>query len=125
MPKKSGELVISVLDGDKSKNNSNKELYWSNFLLDIEEFIKYYNTDSNEFDCENISLSEEMCFKIEEFIESYDISYFKFFISVFSLYLSRIDGTVGCILKTCISGVNNELYTIRKIDYLKRIIKMF
>ena len=113
------EVDINRLDGDKLKNKSNEKLYWSNFLSDIEEFIKYYNIDSDEFDCENISLSDEMLFKIEEFIEIYDISYFKFFISVFSLYLSRIDGTKGCILKTCISSVNNELYTILKVDYNK------
>ena len=101
------------------KNQSNEKSYWMNVLSDIEEYIKYYKIDSNEFDCENLSLSDETFFKIEEFIESQDISYFKFFISIFSLYLSRIDGTRGCILKTFSSSVTDELYTILKIDYNK------
>ena len=50
----------------------------------------------------------------------YNISYFKLFLSIFSLYLSRIDGTKGCILKT---NVPNEmkLYTLLKLDYTKEI----
>ena len=65
----------------------------------IEGFIKHYNVHSNQLDCYDLHLSKESFLEIEKFITKYDITHFEFFTSIFSIYLSRINQSDGCILK--------------------------
>ena len=97
------------------------KLYWKNQLDNCEGYIKNYNVVSHDFNSKKVVLSDELVSKIEKFTETKNISYFNFFISIFSLYLSRIDMTKGCILKTGISTDNYEfkLNTLFKLDYIK------
>ena len=98
------------------------ELFWVNTLTNIEDYIKHYKIDLKDISCEKFSLSDELFQKINKFTEKYEISYFKFLISIFALYLSRVDRTGGCILKSRILDEisKSELGTLLKIDYNKK-----
>ena len=75
-------------------------------------YVKFYNVGVKDHNSQKIQLSNDLILKINEFIKTNDISNFKFFTGVFALYLSRIDGTEGCILK-------NGADSIIIIDYIK------
>ncbi|WP_407461597.1 non-ribosomal peptide synthetase, partial [Methanobrevibacter sp.] len=100
--------------------NSREEEHFENKHLegnnpDLEEnsssigkYIKFHNVSSNNYESIKISLDNQ---RIDSFSNQYDCSKFEFLIAIFSLYLSRIDNTEGCILKTANS--------LLKIDYIK------
>lgn len=98
------------------------ELFWVNTLTNIEDYIKHYKIDLKDISCEKFSFSDDLFQKINKFTEKYEISYFKFLISIFALYLSRVDRTGGCILKSRILDEisKSELGTLLKIDYNKK-----
>ncbi|WP_461461168.1 AMP-binding protein, partial [Methanobrevibacter sp.] len=96
------------LDMYLNSNDFNKDLgFWEEFISNCGDYVKFYNIVSNDYKCIKIPLS-----KIEG-------NKFNFITGVFSLYLSRIDQTNGCILKSSIPKDNDDLdvSTLLKIDY--------
>ena len=88
--------------------------FWKNHLLDVDEFIKFYNVKSNNVDSKKININNE---KVSIFLNNHNTSKFYFIAAVFSLYLSKIDNTKGCVLKTNIKNV----HTLLKVDYAEDI----
>ena len=95
--------------------------YWEDRIFDVEDFARYYNVKSSNYRTMNFSIKNDF---LESFLKNYRFSKFQFFIAIFSLYLSRIDATRGCLIKT--SLFNNENHfsldaknTLLIIDYLK------
>lgn len=78
----------------------------------IGKYIKFYNVSSNNYKTIKISLDNQ---GLNSFSNQYGCSRFEFLIAIFSLYLSRIDSTEGCIFKTAVPAGN----AILKIDYIK------
>ena len=96
--------------------------YWKNHILDIGKYIKFYNIKSNNYNKINIPLNNET---IQNFLDENNISKFEYVTAIFSLYLSRIDRTKGCILKTILFQNNDDLgpfdiESILKIKYQKK-----
>ena len=110
-----------MIKDENSSEFSEDLLYWTETLSDIEGFIKHYNVHSNQLDCYDLHLSKESFLEIEKFITKYDITHFEFFTSIFSIYLSRINQSDGCILKTFISknGDDSRFNTLLKLLYNK------
>ena len=81
-------------------------------LKNKEAHVKFYNILVKDYDCKKIQFSNDLILKINEFVKTNNVSNYKFFTGIFALYLSRIDGTEGCILKT-----NADSIII--IDYVK------
>lgn len=90
--------------------NSEYYKYWNDYLSDINNFTKFYNLHSNNYNSKKLYFDD----KNIDFIKSIAISQFTFYTAIFSLYLSRVDGTEGCILKT---KVNDGLNSFLKIEY--------
>ena len=84
----------------------------NDLLKDKRKYVKFYNVKSKDHDFEKIQLSDDLTLKITEFTNKNNVSDFKFLTGIFALYLSRIDGTGGCILKN-----SKESFII--IDYDK------
>ena len=84
----------------------------NNLLKNRGKYVKFYNIESKYHNCEKIQLSSDLTLKIDEFCRKNNTSKLKFFTSIFALYLSRIDGTEGCILKN-----GKDSFII--IDYVK------
>ena len=91
--------------------------FWKEYLLGEMEYVKFYNLKSDN--CKSVKIpfdSEILCF----FLNENNVSKFNFFTAIFSLYLSRIDRSKGCLLKTIIPENNDfDKNTILKIDYNK------
>ncbi len=91
-------------------HNSEYYKYWNDYLSDINNFTKFYNLHSNNYNSKKLYFDD----KNIDFIKGIAISQFTFYTAIFSLYLSRVDGTEGCILKT---KVNDGLNSFLKIEY--------
>ena len=87
-------------------------VYWKNLLLDIGNYIKYYNIKSDNYQKQDIAFNND---SLNEFLSNHNISISNFISSVFSLYLSRIDNTQGSLLNTIINGKKSLI----DIPYLK------
>ena len=80
--------------------------YWKNNVSDIEDYVKFYNITSNNY--KNVKIP---------FNRPEDIK-FNFITAIFSLYLSRINQTKGCLLKTNIpKNKDLDINTLLKIEY--------
>ena len=90
---------------------SSEGSYCSNDLLEMKGYLKFYNVKSDKYSFKEISLKSNL---IDGFLDEYGVSQFAFFTSIFSLYLSRIDNTKGCLLKTVNDG---NIERLLKIDY--------
>ncbi|WP_407430979.1 AMP-binding protein [Methanobrevibacter sp.] len=90
--------------------------YWKNYLSDIENYVIFHNIKSEDYKSIKIQLKNE---KNIDFLKKHSISQFEFITAIFSLYLSRIDRTEGCLLKTIISDDLSYKNTLLKIKYTK------
>ena len=95
-------------------------LYWKEYHTDIGEYVRYYNLQSDNYKHIEILLKG---YDFSNFLNNQNTSKFNFILSIFSLYLSRIDRTKGCFLKTFIpyddGSWSFDKNTILKIDYIK------
>ncbi len=104
-----------------SSDFENDSDYWRNNLLNIGEHIKFHNVKSNNYQTIKIPFDEKI---LNEVSSNLNVSKFNFIAGVFSLYLTRIDGTKGILLKTLISSHEKnigpfDISTLLKIDYHK------
>ena len=132
--------IISYYDDFDSYLNSsdfkNDSEYWNKHILDGLSSQKLYNLKSKNYRNMKISLKNEY---LSSFLNERDIPRFNFILAVFSLYLSRIDRTNACILKTIIPSNKIDLgpydeNTLLKIpydkensfdDYLKEVNRVY
>ena len=110
--------VNSYLTSSDFKNDLQ---FWSEKQLNIGDHVRYYNILSDNYKSINVSVDSELLFN---FSKVHKTSNFNIWLAIFSLYLSRVDRTKGCILKTHIPDNNDSLgpfdrNTILAIDYLK------
>ncbi len=80
-------------------------IYWKKQLSDIGKYLKFYNIPSDNYENIKISIDNQ---RIASLLDQHNASKFEFIVAIFSLYLSRIDNTEGCLLKTLIS-TNNDM----------------
>ena len=94
--------------------------YWEYKLQDAEDYIKYFDIQSNNY--------RNICFSLDNdslstFLKNHKISKYNFFIAIFSLYLTRFNSTEGCLLKSSINRNNvvgsHTKDTLLMIDYYK------
>lgn len=112
------DISTEYLTSSDFENDAN---YWKKNLFNIGEYIKFYNIKSNNYKNIKIFPNNET---LSNFLNENNISKFNFITSVFSLYLSRINRTKGCLLKTIIPSNKNDLThydkdTLLKIEFLK------
>ena len=91
-------------------------IYWKKHLLDVGNYVKFYNIKSSNYKNIKIPLNN----KTKNFLNQNNIPKFEFMTVAFSLYLSRINRSDGCLLKTSIP--DNDCFdknTLLKIEYLK------
>uniref|UniRef100_UPI00388DB6AC amino acid adenylation domain-containing protein n=1 Tax=Methanobrevibacter sp. TaxID=66852 RepID=UPI00388DB6AC len=84
----------------------------------IENYIKFYNIQSDSYKNKKIILVNK---SLNEFLTNNKISRFDFIIGIFSLYLSRVDRTKGCLIKSTISKNDLNAQILFKIDYDENI----
>lgn len=99
-----------------SPDFENDTAFWNTYLLDVGNYIKFHNIKSDNYNNIKIPFKNE----IGNFLKKNNISKFDFAAAIFSLYLSRINKSEGCILKT--NTPHNdylEKTTLLKIEYLK------
>lgn len=89
--------VNNYLSSQDFENDSN---YLQNQLLDSESYVKFFNIKSDNYKSKKITLDIN---SINDFLNRHSVSKFDFFTAIFSLYMSRIDNTMGCFLKTTVS----------------------
>ena len=113
-------LQYSQLNDYMSSSDFENDLqYWRQSLLNLENYVKFYNIKLNNYENIKMPLENE---KLNDFLKEHKISKFNFITAVFSLYLSRINRTQGCLLNTFIPQNNAfDKNTILKIDYNKKI----
>ena len=117
-------LALFVKDLDSyfdSQDYVKDQAYWDDRVFDIEDFARYYNVKSSNYRSIKFSIENDF---LDSFLKNYNITRFQFFTAIFSLYLSRIDATQGCLLKTSIFDNENHFSisaknTLLIIDYLK------
>ena len=109
---KKGSLKDLIISHHNSLNNylnstdfEKDSQYWKQFQLDIGDNVKYYNIKSSNYKNIKIPIDNE---KLSNFLKVNDTSKFNFILSIFSLYLSRVDRTNGCLLKTIIPNKKVE-----------------
>ena len=92
--------------------------YWKNYLSDSKNARKFHNIKSSDYNNIKILYNNE---QLTKFLTENNLNKFVYFTGVFSLYLSRIDRTNGCILNTVTSNENTafENKTLLNIKYLK------
>ena len=94
-------------------------IYWKKHLSGIGKYLKYYNIPSDNYNKIRIDFDNQ---KFASFLNQHNSSQLEFITAIFSLYLSRIDGTEGCLLKTAIStneDGDNDKSSLLKINYHK------
>jgi len=111
----------SLNDYLNSAEFENDLQYWIQYQLNLGNYVKYYNIKSDSYSNIRIPLNNE---KLSDFLKENDTSRFNFILSIFSLYLSRVDRTKGCLLKKTIPRNENEIgpfdiNTISKVKYEK------
>ena len=95
-------------------------LHWKKQLSDIGNYLKFYNISSDNYKNLEIPLNNQ---RLGSFLNNHDSSRFEFIAAIFTLYLSRIDDTAGCLFKTNLRN-DGDLYdniSLLKIDYQKDI----
>ncbi|WP_405294927.1 AMP-binding protein [Methanobrevibacter sp.] len=90
--------------------------YWRNYILNSSDYVKFYNLGHGAYKKQISNVDND---SINNFIKNNDCSLFDFYGSVLSLYLSRIDRTEGCLLKTIIHSKKNDLEAFDKNTFLK------
>lgn len=100
----------------KSSDFENDSKYWKKHLSDVGNHVKFYNIKSNNNKNVKIPFNNKA---LSKFLNKYDASKFDFITAIFSLYLSRIDGTEGCLFKTMIYKKNSDSKSLLKIEYIK------
>ena len=90
--------------------------YWKNHLLDNGDYVKFYNVQSDNYKNIKIPLNNNT---ISAFLNQYDFSKFELITAILSLYLSRVNRTKGCLLKTIIPSNNNDFNHFDKNTLLK------
>ena len=117
--------IISYYDDlDNYLNSSdfkNDCEYWNKHILEGLSSQKLYNLKSENYRNIKASLENEV---LSSFLNEVNIPKFNFILAIFSLYLSRIDRTNECLLKTFIPSNKIDLgpfdkETILKIEYSK------
>ena len=95
------------LDKYLNSNDFKKDSdFWENNLSNSEDYVKFYNIGSNNYKNIKIPLNQIKDNK------------FNFITGIFSLYLSRINQSKGCLLKTSIPKNNHlDINTLLKIEY--------
>ena len=111
----------AVSDYLNSSDFENDSLYWKKHFLNIGEYLRFHNVKSKN--CKSIKVLVDNP-TLSDFLSEHNISKFNFITAIFSLYLSRIDRTKGCLLKTLIPKNNNNLgffdkKSMLKIEYLE------
>ena len=106
----------SYLNSSDFKKDSE---YWNNHILDGLSSQKLYNLKSKNYRSMKILLKNEY---LSSFLSEHNITRFNFILAIFSLYLSRIDRTNACILKTAIPSNKTDFGpfdtdTLLKIPY--------
>ena len=94
-------------------------IYWKKHLSGIGKYLKYYNIPSDNYNKIRIDFDNQ---KLASFLNQHNSSQLEFITAIFSLYLSRIDGTEGCLLKTAISTDKDDdkvKCSLLKINYHK------
>jgi len=104
------EIKNYLLSNDFKKDSA----FWKNHLNNVGEYIKFFNLKSKTTKSKKIELDNKA---LEKFLKENSISKYDFITAIFSLYLSRIDRTKGCLIKTIISEKELEKRTLLKIDY--------
>lgn len=99
-----------------SQEFENDADYWKNYLSDIGNYVRFHNIKSDVYKSMKLQFKNE---RYIDFLKKHSVSRFEFITAIFSLYLSRIDRTEGCLLKTMISDDLSYKNTILKIEYLK------
>ena len=90
--------------------------FWKKYLLNAGNHIKFYNIKSNDNETIRISLENN---GLNKFLKDFNLSRLEFVTAVFSLYLSRIDRTKGCLLNTVVHTNGFDKNTLLKIAFLK------
>ena len=93
-----------------------KLTFWKDNLADIGEYVKFPNLSSSNFAIKEIPYKS-----FDDFFNQQGITNFEFMAAIFSLYLSRIDMTKGCLLKTVIRDNDEDRNTLLTIEYKKEI----
>ena len=95
------------LDKYLNSNDFKKDSdFWENNLSNSEDYVKFYNIGSNNYKNIKIPLNQIKDNK------------FNFITGIFSLYLSRINQSKDCLLKTSIPKNNHlDINTLLKIEY--------
>ncbi len=99
-----------------SQEFENDTDYWKNYLSDIGNYVRFHNIKSDVYKSIKIPFKNE---RYIDFLKKHSISRFEFIAAILSLYLSRIDRTEGCLLKTMVSDDLSYKNTILKIKYFK------
>ena len=95
-----------VQDYLNSSNFEQDSVFWKNYLIDVGDYVKFFNIKSNNYKTIKIPLENKT---FSNFLKDDEITKFDFITSIFSLYLSRIDNTKGCLLKTNIRSNEDNL----------------
>ncbi|WP_407374929.1 amino acid adenylation domain-containing protein [Methanobrevibacter sp.] len=99
----------------KSDDFKRDSAYWKNYISDANEYVKFFNIKSDKYKNFRIPLKDSA---ISEFLNESDVSKFEFLTAIFSLYLSRVDRTEGCLLMANVpeeTGIDKK--TLLKIKY--------
>ena len=89
--------------------------YWKKCLENSGDHVKFFKSNASNYKNVEISFDNE---KLTDFLKEDNISKFNFFTAIFALYLSRVDRTKGCLLKTALSNDNYfDNDTLLKITY--------
>ena len=102
----------------KSNEYEKDKYYWNNLFLNIEKQVKFYNIQTNRYKRKKVIFKKD---ELNIYLKNNKISEFNFILGIFSLYLSRIDNTEGCLLKTNIIKNGLSINTLLKIDYDENI----
>ncbi len=110
-----------ITDYLNSSDFENESAYWKEYLLDGGDYVKFYNLKSKNYKKLKFDLDKK---SIDSFLMNNETSKFDFIASIFSLYLSKIDRTKGCLLKTSIPYENDDVKicekdALLKIEFLK------
>ena len=107
---------VDFKDYLNSSDFGKDSVYWRNCILNSSDYVKFYNLRQSTYKKQIINVNND---SINNFIRNKSCSLFDFYGSVFSLYLSRIDRSGGCLLKTIINNKKNDLDAFDKNTFLK------
>ena len=112
------EIEINKDNNDylNSKEFDKELKYWNKKLSDAMKDVKFYNIKSNSYKIKRVTLKSK---SLNTFLTKNNISKFNFITGIFSLYLSRIDQTPGCLFNS-INKYSSKT-TLLKIDYDENI----